>query len=46
MKIRKIKHLNGEWIDLNDPKAPDGIGGREYFAEKNALTYTWPLLQS
>jgi predicted alpha-1,2-mannosidase len=34
---------SGEWIDPYDPKAPAGIGGREYFAESNAWTYTWSV---
>jgi predicted alpha-1,2-mannosidase len=31
----------GHWIEPYNPKAPAGVGGREYFAESNAWTYTW-----
>jgi predicted alpha-1,2-mannosidase len=32
---------DGKWIEPFDPKSPAGVGGREYFAECNAWTYTW-----
>ncbi|MBR9998998.1 MAG: GH92 family glycosyl hydrolase [Cyclobacteriaceae bacterium] len=35
------REAGGKWIDPYDPKVPAGIGGREYFAESNAWTYTW-----
>ena len=35
------KTADGKWIEPFDPKMPAGIGGREYFAECNAWTYSW-----
>ena len=39
------KDANGQWIEPYNPKAPAGVGGREYFAESNAWTYTWSVQQ-
>lgn len=39
------KDASGEWIRPYNPKAPAGIGGREYFAECNAWTYSWSVQQ-
>ena len=39
------KDASGKWIDPYDPKAPAGVGGREYFAESNAWAYTWSVQQ-
>jgi len=35
------KSADGAWIEPYDPISPAGVGGREYFAESNAYTYTW-----
>jgi len=35
------RDASGKWIEPYDPKVPAGIGGREYFAESNAWTYSW-----
>jgi len=35
------RDADGNWIEPFDPKAPAGVGGREYFAESNAWTYSW-----
>ncbi len=35
------RDASGQWIEPYNPKAPAGVGGREYFAESNAWTYTW-----
>jgi predicted alpha-1,2-mannosidase len=35
------RSADGNWIEPFNPKAPAGIGGREYFAECNSWTYTW-----
>jgi predicted alpha-1,2-mannosidase len=39
------RDTNGHWIEPYNPKAPAGVGGREYFAESNAWTYTWSVQQ-
>ncbi|MFC2123276.1 GH92 family glycosyl hydrolase [Bacteroidota bacterium] len=35
------KSADGAWIEPYDPISPAGVGGRAYFAESNAFTYTW-----
>jgi predicted alpha-1,2-mannosidase len=35
------RNESGQWIEPYNPKVPAGVGGREYFAESNAWTYTW-----
>jgi predicted alpha-1,2-mannosidase len=39
------RDASGQWIEPFNPKTPAGIGGREYFAESNAWTYTWSVQQ-
>ncbi|MBN1250417.1 MAG: GH92 family glycosyl hydrolase [Anaerolineae bacterium] len=34
---------NGAWIEPFDPKLSGGQGGRAYYAECNAWTYTWSV---
>jgi len=34
---------DGEWIEPFDPKLSGGQGGRAYYAECNAWTYTWSV---
>ena len=40
MMMPKDKH--GDWIDI-DPKFDGGMGGRDYYDENNAYTYTWQV---
>jgi len=50
---RKLYHPNtgfmspraadGRWIEPFDPKLSGGQGGRDYYAECNAWTYTWSV---
>ena len=35
------KYADGSWVENFDPKLSGGQGGRAYFAECNAWTYTW-----
>jgi predicted alpha-1,2-mannosidase len=35
------KDAKGKWIEPFDPKFGGGSGGREYFDENNAFTYSW-----
>lgn len=36
------KDAQGNWIDI-DPKFDGGMGGRDYYDENNAWTYTWDV---
>jgi predicted alpha-1,2-mannosidase len=38
------KDADGNWIEPFDPKFGGGQGGRAYFDENNAYTYTWDVL--
>jgi predicted alpha-1,2-mannosidase len=38
------KDANGKWIDPMDPKFDGGMGGRDYYDENNAYTYTWDVM--
>ncbi len=33
----------GKWIEPLDPKFDGGMGGRDYYDENNAYTYTWDV---
>jgi len=33
----------GRWIEPMDPKFDGGMGGRDYYDENNAYTYTWDV---
>ena len=37
------KSADGNWVSGFDPKLSGGQGGRDYFAECNAWTYTWSV---
>jgi len=37
------KSADGNWVSNFDPKLSGGQGGRDYFAECNAWTYTWSV---
>lgn len=37
------RSADGEWIQPFDPKLSGGQGGRAYYAECNAWTYTWSV---
>lgn len=37
------RSADGEWIEPFDPKLSGGQGGRAYYAECNAWTYTWSV---
>jgi predicted alpha-1,2-mannosidase len=37
------RSANGNWIEPFDPKLSGGQGGRDYYAECNAWTYTWSV---
>lgn len=37
------RSADGEWIEPFDPKLSGGQGGRAYYAECNAWTYTWSM---
>jgi predicted alpha-1,2-mannosidase len=37
------RSADGNWIVPYDPISPAGVGGREYFAESNAWTYSWSV---
>jgi predicted alpha-1,2-mannosidase len=37
------KTADGKWLEPFDPKLSGGPGGRAYFAECNAWTYTWSV---
>ena len=37
------RSADGAWIEPFDPKLSAGPGGRDYFAECNAWTYTWSV---
>ncbi len=37
------KDINGEWVEDFDPIFAGGMGGREYTAENNTLTYSWSV---
>jgi predicted alpha-1,2-mannosidase len=37
------KDEDGKWIEPLDPKFDGGMGGRDYFDENNAYTYTWDV---
>ncbi len=39
------KDKDGQWIEPLDPKFSGGMGGRNYYDENNAYTYTWDALQ-
>ena len=39
------KDEHGQWIEPLDPKFSGGMGGRNYYDENNAYTYTWDVLQ-
>lgn len=39
------KDAQGKWIEPFDPKFDGGMGGRAYFDENNAYTYTWDVVQ-
>lgn len=39
------KDAEGRWIDPLDPKFGGGMGGRDYYDENNAYTYTWDVAQ-
>jgi len=38
------KDADGKWIDPVDPKFDGGMGGRDYYDENNAYTYTWDVM--
>jgi predicted alpha-1,2-mannosidase len=38
------KDSNGQWIEPVDPKFDGGMGGRDYYDENNAYTYTWDVM--
>lgn len=37
------KDDSGNWIEPMDPKFGGGMGGRDYYDENNAYTYTWDV---
>jgi predicted alpha-1,2-mannosidase len=37
------KDTAGHWIEPMDPKFSGGMGGRDYYDENNAYTYTWDV---
>lgn len=37
------RSAGGQWIEPFDPKLSGGQGGRDYYAECNAWTYTWSV---
>jgi len=37
------KDDSGRWIEPMDPKFDGGMGGRDYYDENNAYTYTWDV---
>jgi predicted alpha-1,2-mannosidase len=39
------KDAEGKWIEPLDPKFSGGMGGRDYYDENNAYTYTWDVMQ-
>jgi len=39
------KDAEGNWIEPLDPKFSGGMGGRDYYDENNAFTYTWDVMQ-
>jgi predicted alpha-1,2-mannosidase len=39
------KDADGKWIEPLDPKFDGGMGGRDYYDENNAYTYTWDVMQ-
>ena len=39
------KDEDGKWIEPLDPKFSGGMGGRDYYDENNAYTYTWDVMQ-
>ena len=39
------KDADGHWIEPLDPKFDGGMGGRDYYDENNAYTYTWDVMQ-
>ena len=38
------KDADGKWIEPLDPKFDGGMGGRDYYDENNAYTYTWDVM--
>ena len=38
------KDADGKWIEPLDPKFGGGMGGRDYYDENNAYTYTWDVM--
>jgi predicted alpha-1,2-mannosidase len=38
------KDAEGNWIEPMDPKFDGGMGGRDYYDENNAYTYTWDVM--
>jgi len=38
------KDAEGKWIEPMDPKFDGGMGGRDYYDENNAYTYTWDVM--
>ncbi|HEY6375740.1 MAG TPA: GH92 family glycosyl hydrolase [Edaphobacter sp.] len=38
------KDADGQWIEPLDPKFDGGMGGRDYYDENNAYTYTWDVM--
>jgi predicted alpha-1,2-mannosidase len=38
------KDAEGKWIEPLDPKFGGGMGGRDYYDENNAYTYTWDVM--
>lgn len=38
------KDADGKWIEPMDPKFDGGMGGRDYYDENNAYTYTWDVM--
>ena len=38
------KDSDGKWIEPLDPKFSGGMGGRDYYDENNAYTYTWDVM--
>ncbi len=39
------KDDQGKWIEPMDPRFDGGLGGRDYYDENNAYTYTWDVAQ-
>jgi predicted alpha-1,2-mannosidase len=38
------KDADGKWIEPMDPKFDGGMGGRDFYDENNAYTYTWDVM--